>query len=295
MENPSEISANYPKPLIDGTVLKFLGLFLTVLDHIGLIFANQIPSDVVTMLRAMGRPAFPIFVFCAMEGVYHTHDYKKYFLRLFAMALLLDGVAYIVHYGFPDVGEHVVPGNVFMDLALGTLTVHLLKRNSWKSLFALFPAAYLVLSDFSLFRGMPNGFIPFGVSSDYGTLGLSLFLGFYLAYEGAIAFTKRKAKSLGLDLRYYCEQRLRLSINLFVTAALVAVIGIFTVIWHTAGNIAILPALGMPLESWSCLAGVLILLYDGRPGWRHPIARYSLYLFYPLHLAILWLVSLAFN
>lgn len=71
---------------------------------------------------------------------------------------------------------------------------------------------------------------------------------------------------------------------------------IFQLIWDYNPNNPIVPSLdlgGMACESWSMLAGIFILLYDGRQGIKNKWTRYSMYAFYPGHLLLLWLISLA--
>lgn len=90
--------------------------------------------------------------------------------------------------------------------------------------------------------------------------------------------------------------RLRFYINLFSVLMMVVVGVIFQLIWDYNPINPIIPSLnlgGMASESWSMLAGIFILLYDGRQGIKNKWARYSMYAFYPGHLLLLWLISLA--
>lgn len=279
--------------MLDGLWLKVVGFVFTLIDHAGLFFLNP-ASDAYVILRSTGRLAMPIFFFLAVEGVYRTRDYWMYFIRLASMALLLDAVAFTAFYGFGQ--GNLAPGNIFTDLALGTLTVYLLKKKSWVSLSALGPIAYSILCSFSTFSSPQHGFQPY-FNMDYGLFGQLVFIGFFLAYEGSFLFLKKEAEEEGVDeASFEQEGRRRFWINAFSTAALVAVNGAFQILWRTSPLSPLVPSSslgGMRVESWSCLAGVFLLLYDGRPGIKRGWARLSLYLFYPLHLLLFWLASLA--
>lgn len=63
--------------------LKALAAALMVADHAGLyLFANAWP------LRALGRPAFPIFAFFVAEGARHSRAPVRYLGRMAALAVL---------------------------------------------------------------------------------------------------------------------------------------------------------------------------------------------------------------
>lgn len=281
----------YKRRLIDGFWLKIIGFVFTLIDHVGLIFlqSGTLPYEI---LRDMGRIAMPIFVLLAVEGVYYTKDYWLYFIRLMTMGFLLDCIAFTCFYGFNMV--NVEPGNIFTDLALGTMTVFFLKQKNWKSVLALIPVGISILASYSLFN-TPSGF-QFLINMDYNFYGQCLFVGFFLAYEGVYFFLKEEAKKQNLDERTYLEGKLRLTINIFVVVALVVISGIFQLLWDFQPLNPLVPSLdigGMRAESWACLAGIFLMLYDGRPGIKNTWARYSLYAFYPSHLLLLWLLSLA--
>ena len=65
-----------------------------LIDHVGLIF-----FPTVTVLRVLGRLAFPIFAFCIAEGFRHTGNRKRYFLQVFILGALCQIVYFIVDGG----------------------------------------------------------------------------------------------------------------------------------------------------------------------------------------------------
>ena len=71
--------------VLDGTALKLIAALSMAIDHIGDIF---FPG--VTIFRIIGRIAMPVFAFFVAEGYAHTHDKKKYLLRLFIFALISE-------------------------------------------------------------------------------------------------------------------------------------------------------------------------------------------------------------
>ena len=101
---------------ISGSTLKMIAIVTMVIDHIGaavlarLLMVNglgeldQTNADAImlwlsangalywtyTIMRMIGRVAFPIFCFLLVEGFLHTHDVKKYAMRLGLFALISE-------------------------------------------------------------------------------------------------------------------------------------------------------------------------------------------------------------
>ena len=68
---------------LDGTQLKTIALVLMVLDHIHYFF--EFTGCIPTVFSMLGRLSAPLFLFCTVEGFAHTHDRKRYFIRIWAI------------------------------------------------------------------------------------------------------------------------------------------------------------------------------------------------------------------
>ena len=94
---------------LSGTTLKLIACITMLIDHIGascleagllvpLIASGAFSTDPAAasllqmdrVLRYIGRLAFPIFCFLLVEGFVHTHDFRKYALRMLGFALLSE-------------------------------------------------------------------------------------------------------------------------------------------------------------------------------------------------------------
>ena len=71
--------------VLDGTMLKIIAMISMVFDHAGDIF---LPG--VLWPRMIGRLAMPLFSFCIAEGYIHTHDRRRYLMRMGVFALISE-------------------------------------------------------------------------------------------------------------------------------------------------------------------------------------------------------------
>ena len=92
--------------------LKLAAAVLMTLDHIGFYF----PAAPV-WLRWLGRGAYPLFLFCMVQGYAHTRSRKRYLLRLYLMSLFMTALGLFLDARFPTetgYGNH----NIFPPLLL---------------------------------------------------------------------------------------------------------------------------------------------------------------------------------
>ena len=116
-------------PGLSGTALKRLACLSMLVDHLGasllengLFRCSAIDPRLVgldQLLRLAGRLAVPIYCFLLVEGFQHTHDFKKYALRMLGCALISEGPFDWAFFS----GVYWGHQNVYFTLLLGLLAI----------------------------------------------------------------------------------------------------------------------------------------------------------------------------
>jgi hypothetical protein len=231
--------------------LHLMAMGLMLLDH---LWATLLPQyDILTCL---GRIAFPIFAFLAVEGYFHTHDLRRYLLRLLVGAILSEVPFDLMTNGVVFYPFHQ---NVLWTYLIGLLCVHLAERTKAKGKPAL-----TVLS--------AVGAVVLGYLA--GTVGM-------VDYYGAGVLT--------VLCFYFLRGR-----NWQCLAGQILVLGWINIAL-LQGRYYPVTVLGREVElyqqSLALLALVPIWLYRGRQGRHSKPFQMFCYGFYPVHmlvLALLW-------
>lgn len=163
--------------ILSGSALKMIALFCMILDHTAMMLIPQdgaalfqLAGHTLNLYRAMrliGRLAFPIFAFLLVEGFVHTHNRRRYGVRLFLFALVSE-----IPWNLAISGNwHCRYQNVFFALLLGYLGMCCVEsiehsRNREKKI--LWGASLLGLSALSIL-----------IRPDYGIRGFGLVLMMY--------------------------------------------------------------------------------------------------------------------
>lgn len=275
--------------------LKVIACLLMTLDHIALLFIERGTSDTIPIsyyiLRAIGKISFPIFAFLAVEGAYKSKNIKLYLLRLGVLSVLMDATGYA--YGAIaniKIASNPMIGNAFTDMFMGVLMITLLRKKNAFSLFAILPFLYEVFSDYRINESYGTLF-----KSDWGTFSICLFLTYFLAREFTSFYLKRKANSYGLEENTFLLQDEQKKYKYAEAIALLFTEALFYLIYRMDYTAFVLPNEFIPIGTYSTLAIVFILLYNGEKGYQKKWIQYSFYLYYPLHLILLGILSMAFG
>ena len=169
--------------LLSGAALKWAAIIIMLTDHIGASLIEQFiagsygfpfPAQsaldgqfwyrIDLILRCIGRSAFPIFCFLLVEGAVHTHNARRYALRLAAFAAISE-----IPFDLALTRGAFSPQmqNVFFTLLLGFLCVQAFRRcaeQSWKAWLFVFAACALAEL----------------LHTDYGAVGILVIVMMYL-------------------------------------------------------------------------------------------------------------------
>ena len=118
-------------------------------------------------MRLVGRLAFPIYCFLLVEGFLHTHDLKKYALRMLGFALISEGPFDWAFFS----GVYWGHQNVYFTLLLGLLAMKALDTSQTPEGM---PALKGILGAAACFLAAVL------LHCDYDVLGLALILALYM-------------------------------------------------------------------------------------------------------------------
>ncbi|NLM28289.1 MAG: TraX family protein [Clostridiaceae bacterium] len=242
------------KKVLNGFQIKLIAIISMVIDHTGIVF---FPG--VIAFRIIGRIAFPLFAFFITEGFRHTRSVKKYMFRLFLCAVLFQ-----------------IPDWIFGSEEMRRIFISW----GWESVpsidyeLNIFATLFLGIAAISLYDKLKEKHIAYSwlavaviatvaqvIGADYGAYGVFYIIVFYIAEK---------------DIR-------KMLIGWTILHALYAA-------YEAASSYAVYGVFAFPhsIQLYSLLSIGIIALYNGERGRK---MKYFFYLFYPLHMIVLYVID----
>jgi hypothetical protein len=230
---------------ISSAGLHIIAMVTMLIDHsMKTVIAND------GWVFVLGRLAFPIFAFMVVEGYFHTHDYRKYILRMLVFALISEIPYDLMKSGVPfDSYDQNVIWTFFIALICMKI-IELAKARGKRWVFIL-TAIVVSLAGFLL--GML-------FMTDYGGTGVLMVLIFYF-----------------LRKRNWIHMLAQFVLLCFINVGLLGALG-YAVTIHN---------MEIPLQAFAVFALIPIWLYHGRQGYHSKPFQYFCYAFYPVHMILL--------
>ncbi|WP_202079833.1 TraX family protein [Caldalkalibacillus salinus] len=257
------------------TKLKMIALATMFIDHYG----HFIP-DSPDWMRWVGRVAAPIFIYCVVIGYKHTSNRKRYLTRLGIAAVGMSFLNLFInfHVYYSDLNRLYIEMNFFSTLFLIVFLIMLLEKKKVRFLIGLFVWQFVSFFIFGSLEvtGLLNSPMAIFTIQTSGNLlvvdgGLLMILLGILFY-----FAKENKWKVTISYGFYC----------LILFYLVRRWG-----WIREGLFSHL--FGFFDFQWMMIFALpLLLLYNGKKGIG---LKYFFYVFYPLHIAVLWYIGMVLS
>lgn len=274
------------------TKLKIIALIFMLIDHIG-AFIPGMPI----YLHWIGRLSAPIFIFCTVWGLEFTKSKTRYLVRLYLASLVMAMIQYFLQ----------IDNNFFRTLFSIGIIIFLI--DSYKENKNLkYIGIYLLWQSVSITICILSFKITW-LSTDFCAVILPTFLGSVFYLEGGLVFatlgvlfylTKRNKKAFISCYTLFC------ALYLFITVSPILPVLIGKLRYYNLGFISDVVTYTFdviirisPMSTggsflfqnyqWMLIGALpFMLAYNKQPGKK---LKYLFYIFYPLHIIILFYVG----
>ncbi|WP_165210063.1 TraX family protein [Streptococcus tangpeifui] len=268
---------------LTGFQLKYIALVLMLLDHIHYFF--DYTGKIPLWFSQLGRLSAPLFLFAIIEGFIHTHDRKKYFLKIYGLAIAMGAI----QFGFSNVLHPLVRGDGFFpqNMMLSSFAILLvaLQGIAWieekKYLRGIPTLLFPILLPF-LF--MPFYRIFMGSGNQLGMFVINLFNFTILPLHFSIMDGGTETLIVGIAM-YLCRKTLKREVLAFVIVSLIVNLGRGFLV---GAPLTLHTFLFLYFEWMEIFAAPLMLMYNGQRGKG---SKHLFYIFYPLHIYLLYGLS----
>ena len=206
-----------------------------------------------SFLNLIGRIAFPIFAFQISEGFMHTKNIKKYFLRLGIFALVSQVPFYLFCHKFLNVSPFAL--NVFFTLFIGLLAIYIFDYIG-KIVQGQEQKQQVLCKFVGLCIVILLAYVAEVLQTDYGYWGVIVVFMFYIL----------KGKKMLTTLVFF--------ILCVINYLPELILSNFHIVYLSMAICTFLPI-------------IFINEYNGKQGIK---IKYLLYMFYPLHLLLLYFI-----
>ena len=229
------------KKLLPQEVLKLIACITMLIDHFGYAIVPRLAIPNVEVIcyicRIICRLSFPIYCFLLAEGMRHTRNPGKYFLRLGCGMLLAELPYDLMRYG----NIYWCSQSVMLTLLLGAIMIFCMQKlgSGIMKLLAIFP--FVAIAEI--------------LFANYGAWGILMIAMF--------ALTDR---------------------------LLPQILCTILISWQIPSLLITVCGMELPIQLFAVFAVIPIALYSGKKLTHNKVLQWGFYLFYPVHLLILWVI-----
>lgn len=265
---------------LSGFALKYLAAALMLFDHIHYFFSFT--GEIPLIFSWLGRLAAPLFLFCVIEGFVHTHDRKKYFLRIYLISIAMG----LIQFSFYNIGSGLVRADGFFPqnqmLASFSILLVVLQGIEWcqKKQWGRGLAAILIPVL------LPYAFLMLLSNCQSPLAGFTLnLLSFTVLPLHACIIDGGTATLLAGIVLYLFRRNRWIQAGAFVAFCLLYDVVLVLI---AAPEISLIDFFTMSYEWMEVFAVIPMLCYNKKRGTG---SKYFFYWFYPAHIYVLYILS----
>lgn len=255
---------------MNGTQLKILALILMFIDHI----AEFIPG-IPLWFHYLGRISAPLFIFTMVWGLHYTHDRKVYLIRMYLFGVFMAFIDVISNNLCKHVNASYITNNIFVTLLLTGIICSIFDiRKQDKKRGNKYLCEFILFEIIGIFvAGIGRKLINLeALTMFFGAIMPNIFL-----CEGGFIFV-----ALGVVLYYTKQNKIKYSIIYTLFSAFFVLLGILA---HQN--------LLLEMYQWMMIGSLPFMwMYNNKKGKG---LKYLFYVFYPVHILLLfWIGNIFF-
>lgn len=243
-----------------------------LIDHIGYLFYPAfLNRNIYNIFRYVGRIAMPLYAFMVVESIRYSKKPIRYLLQLLIMEIIIDVGEILFLNGYE--------GCIFSTLFIGGLIIYFLEQEKWYlNLLSILPLSVAILSMYNFFP----------IKLQYGLYGVIIIVLFYLGYRIAssiyplifkVEIIKRKESELPFFTFLFT------AIGSLLFTIFVILCAEFSLNIHRLFDLI---DCSFTMQTYSLFAIIFLLLYGGKKGYNSSKFKWGCYLFYPVHLIVIY-------
>ncbi|MEN8698461.1 conjugal transfer protein TraX [Bacillus infantis] len=257
-------------------VIKLIALLTMFVDHIG-----QFIPDTPEWFRWIGRISAPLFIFCVVKGAIFTSNKKVYLRRLYIFSVVMAVINVTLNYIYDSTMIYIT-NNFFAPLFLIVLLIYLAEKRSIK--IYVFFLLWQILTTLSIFIIVEFDLVHLTSDNYVNYLFWGSLLGNVFFIEGGIFFI-----IIGTFIYLARNKRVLLTIG-YTFLCLISFMIPYKLGYY---SMDFFYSILVPFWDfqWMMIAALpFMLLYNNEKG---PGLKYFFYVFYPLHILILYFIGMS--
>lgn len=296
------MSKDYEKSLLESFnlgnfmsffILKLIAVVCMLLDHVALFI-----PDMPIWFHWLGRLAGPIFIFGVVNSMEHTHSQTEYIFRLYLLSIIVS-----IFQAITDTELNVI--RCLFSLALIIYILEMREnKEKWLKIYILYQVATIIVLAMlcSIFEGFCLYTLPALLGSIFAMEGGLIWVIFGLIFY---KFKHDKRKLAVCYILMVILYELCLATD-YVNIIFVKIASLTTSIIHGLFNVQeclyYISYVIFGFDAMNCGGNIffeqyqwmmifslpLLLLYNQKQGKK---LKYFFYVFYPLHICILWILD----